>query len=69
MRIDYCPKCNKSGLKHERYFSSPYANPPQIPTDEQRDENTAHRKLYEKWCHRCREWVNPYNKPYIGRTK
>jgi len=66
MRIDHCPKCGKAGLKIERYPSSPYSNPPKIPTVEQGLENGYHWKAGEKWCPRCKEWVTPIDKPYIG---
>ena len=64
MKIDYCPKCHKAGLK---YASN-------------RDEALNGRFQYEvkmiyppegygtaKWCPRCKEWVKPENHPYIGR--
>jgi len=65
MRIDYCPKCKKAGLKYERYQHAPYANPPIMPSDFEMAENKYHHStLGEKWCPRCREWVNPDNIPY-----
>ena len=52
MRIDYCPKCGKAGLKYS---------------------SSERQKLYApegygtaKWCPRCKEWVRPQNRPYIG---
>ncbi len=66
MQIDYCPQCNKAGLKHERYPHSPYSNPPQIPTLEQRIENERYHADGKKWCPRCQEWVKPENHHYIS---
>lgn len=54
MRIDYCPNCNKAGLKY-RNDKDDYMN--LIPN------HYANRK---KWCPRCKVWVEPINKPYIG---
>jgi|GEM_PF-5649224 hypothetical protein len=50
MRIDYCPKCNKAGLKWDSLDAS--SSPPHPGQD--------------KWCPRCKEWVKPVNKPYKG---
>lgn len=66
MRIDYCPKCNKAGLKHDRYPRSVYSNPPIFNTLEQRIENERYHQDGKKWCPRCKEWVIPINHPYIG---
>ncbi len=67
MRIDYCPKCGKAGLRYE--------------TSEGLDcDNRTERQRYEawntgdyfssygskKWCPRCKEWVKPENHPYIN---
>ena len=69
MRIDYCPKCNKAGLKYERYPHSFYSNPPIYLNDAELEENATHHSLNEKWCPRCKEWVKTNNKPYIGGNK
>ncbi len=70
MRIDYCPKCNKAGLK---YFSN-WANPHfgdyhfegnKVVNDfEQKTAPDGYGTA--KWCPRCKEWVKPENHPYIG---
>ena len=59
MRIRYCPKCNKAGLKHEdsdgkcidgltvhEHYS--------LPSEHYHKFNWSMR-----WCPRCKEWVNP----------
>ncbi len=77
MRIDYCPKCNKARLKYdnadgkdieghtqsERYglWKEACANG---RSDEYLKNSTYGLK---KWCPRCKEWVKPVNKPYIGQ--
>jgi hypothetical protein len=66
MKIDYCPKCKKAGLKYERYPSNPYLIPPLEPDEVEIKENSDHRAKHEKWCPRCQEWVRPENQPYIG---
>ena len=68
MRIDYCPKCNKAGLK--------YASNWDIPKPYHWEEGKVvndYEMVYPpegrgsaKWCPRCKEWVKPNNHPYIG---
>ncbi len=69
MRIDYCPKCNKSGLRGRDI------------TDRD-DRGMTRQESYEKfargerlcpdgyvrrkWCPRCQEWAIPINRPYLG---
>jgi len=65
MRIDYCPKCGKAGLKYDRIHIPPW----EVKTPEQqmiREENKLHYAQGEKWCSRCHEWVRPVNRPYVG---
>jgi hypothetical protein len=69
MKIDYCLKCGKAGLREKDTFNhfndgltgqerwNKYTNG--IPTT----------TTGQKWCPRCNEWVNPCNKPYIGVGK
>ena len=72
VRIDYCPKCNKAGLKHDRIHPIS-AFVPQLQAYRYRPEDTiflqeneVHYLRGEKYCARCKEWVKPINHPYIG---
>ena len=64
MRIDYCPKCNKAGLKYERIPTLAWK--PDTRTEAEKEECNREHSLGKKWCLRCRQWVNPVNHPYIG---
>ncbi len=71
MKIDYCPKCDKAGLKH----NDPEGKNANGHTRQQRYEVYMNIRGNEiplipygsmKWCPRCKEWVKPENRPYIG---
>ncbi len=46
MRIDYCPKCNKAGLRKE------------VSNDLGQNWRST---VSTKWCPRCYMWVKPVN--------
>ena len=67
MRIDYCPKCGKAGLKYE----TPEGRDCTGRTNEERYQDFVNDILptpciKNKWCPRCKEWIKPENRPYIG---
>ncbi len=66
MRIDYCPKCHKAGLREQ----DPKGFYSDGRTGKQRYEAylTGLKIIAsnKKWCPRCKEWVEPENHPYIG---
>jgi len=65
MRIDYCPKCNKAGLKVDR-IPIPYwkeLTPEETAAKREAIDNNGRGN---KWCPRCMEWVKPINRPYVG---
>ncbi len=70
MRIDYCPKCNKAGLKYHSNWNDPkyysYHFVDGKPIDDIKKVNPPEGYGTAKWCPRCKEWVKPENHPYIG---
>jgi len=69
MRIDYCPKCHKAGLKYE----NEQGEDPSGLTQAERflawcddPQNYVSARGTKKWCPRCKEWVETENHPYIG---
>jgi len=64
---DYCPECNKSGVRyehvpqHSHMVTEDDGHPHYVydDTPEYR-ENNEHRTLNEKWCPRCKKWIKPY---------
>ena len=76
MRIDYCPKCNKAGLK----YASNWDIPQPYHFEQDKDGHSFVVNDYKlhyapegygtaKWCPRCKEWVAPQNHPYTGVIK
>ncbi|MFA5323200.1 MAG: hypothetical protein WC373_11060 [Smithella sp.] len=63
MKIDYCIKCGKAGLKYERIPTLAWK--PDTRTSEEKEEYLINHALGKKWCPRCCEWVVPENHPYI----
>lgn len=66
MKIDYCPKCGKAGLRYE----DDKGLDPSGMSRHQRYEAylIGEKSTYgtRKWCPRCKEWTNPENHPYVG---
>jgi hypothetical protein len=62
MRIDYCPHCNKAGLKYERFQQLCWQ--PEHRTKEQIDEYELNHSQGKKWCSRCKMWVKPVSKEW-----
>lgn len=56
MRIDYCPKCHKAGLKYTEVTAEDPKGYGIVPNEHK----------WDKWCPRCKQWVTPINKPYVG---
>jgi hypothetical protein len=53
MRIRYCPKCGKAGLKWDDENGKGYDG----LTDQERYERGATTDFSMRYCPRCREWV------------
>ena len=67
MRIDYCPKCGKAGLKyHNLQNKNPDGNTDQERFDKWNKGESLTIVGLNKWCPRCKEWVEPVNRPYVG---
>ena len=72
MRIDYCPKCHKAGLKYDDPDGRDIEGHTQLERYKLWQEAHANNQTREhtyglrKWCPRCKEWVKPENHPYIG---
>ena len=73
MRIDYCPKCNKAGLKYHSNWDDPnyykYHFVQGRVVDECVKIGAPNGYGTAKWCPRCKEWVEPVNRPYVGVSK
>ncbi len=70
MKIDYCPKCGKAGLKYENEHGlDPDGRSSQSRYQDWVDKKTVVSHYgYQKWCPRCKEWVDPVNRPYVGKS-
>jgi hypothetical protein len=68
MRIDYCPKCGKAGLKYASNWDAP--QPYHFESGKVVNDYELHYAPdgfgSAKWCPRCKEWVTPQNRPYVG---
>ena len=63
MRIDYCPKCHKAGLKYHSNWDDPkyYAYHFENGQVVEEIEKIGPPEGYSKWCPRCKEWVKAEN--------
>lgn len=72
MRIDYCPKCGKAGLKYASNWNDPdfysFYFVAGKPVDKIKKIYPPEGYGTAKWCPRCKEWVKPENHPYIGSS-
>lgn len=67
MRIDYCPYCGKSGLRHH---DNRGLNANGLTDRESYEQwvsgESKIANIFVLWCPRCKEWVKPENHPYVG---
>ena len=70
MRIDYCPKCHKAGLKYHSNWDDPKYYAYHFEKDGAGNTHCVDeiQKICPpegygtaKWCPRCKEWVKPEN--------
>ena len=71
MRIDYCPNCDKAGLRErdtngidDRGMTSEESYQRWL----RRENLIPEGYIRRKWCPRCSIWVEPINCPYLGST-
>ena len=75
MRIDYCPNCHKAGLKYDNPEGKDiegHTQPERYKLWQEYCDKVGkyvQHSTYglKKWCPRCKVWVKPENKPYIGK--
>ena len=62
MRVRYCPKCGKAGLRYEDVSGKQANGLTQEETYNQVENDLAKFKKTNwdlRYCPRCNEWVNP----------
>jgi hypothetical protein len=65
MRIDYCPKCKKAGLKCKNNEGQTWDGHGQLVKSNQ---ITAMCNPWDiKWCPRCKVWVVPDKKEWARK--
>ena len=69
MRIDYCPDCNKAGLREcdtEGRNDLGRTRQESYEIFSRGERLTPEGYIHRKWCPRCSIWVEPINRPYLG---